>query len=205
MQRLEVIQRDRVVLRPPVPHSSEQGLLLSRLHSVLDVTAIETLPLGEFRQEDGSIIEGEVDLLIRQQAGKELDAGVSVRKCDRHRLLEAIESLWIDLVRVARRAKEKNVAVAVLRSLTFLGQLSDDLIAESIGGVGHISTRSDHIQAIEKYDRRGVGAGPLEKEFHAVATLTGIIGFEVGESRREEREAALAGERLSKLSLDPAI
>jgi hypothetical protein len=37
----EVVQRDRVVLRPSVPHSSEQGLLLSSLHGVLDVTAVE--------------------------------------------------------------------------------------------------------------------------------------------------------------------
>src|SRR5258708_36636102 len=63
----------------------------------------------------------------------------------------------------------------------------------------------DHVQAIDKYDRRGAGTGPLEKELHAVAALTGIIGFEVGERRCEEREPARAGERWSKLSLDPSV
>jgi len=85
------------------------------------------------------------------------------------------------------------------------GRLTDDLVAESIGGVRHISIRGDHVQAIEKYDRWGAGACALEEELHSVAALAGIIGFEVRASRCEEREAALAGERLSKLSLDPAI
>ncbi len=78
------------------------------------------------------------------------------------------------------------MAVAVLRPLAFLGQLSDDLVTESIGGVRHISIRSDHIQAVEKYDRRRVGACALEEELHSVAALAGIIRFEVRESRCEE-------------------
>src|SRR5580692_8943525 len=80
-----------------VLHSSQLSTapLLSSLHRVLDVTAVEAFALSELRQEDGSIIQREVDLLICQQAGKELDAGVSVRKCHRHPLLEATENLWI--------------------------------------------------------------------------------------------------------------
>src|SRR5260370_33911043 len=168
MQSVKVIQRDRVVRRPSVPHSSEQGLLLSSLHRVLDVTAIEALTFGEFRQEDGSVIQRKVDLLFHQEARKELDPGVPVRKCHRHPLLEATENLWIDVVRVVRCTKEKDVTVAVLRSLTFLSQLSDDLVAESVGRVSHISTGSDHVQAIEKYDCSGAATGLLGYERHAV-------------------------------------
>src|SRR5260370_6056707 len=124
MQRLEVIQRDRVVLRPSVPHSSEQGLLLSSLYRVLDVTAIEALTLGEFRQEDGSVIQRKVDLLFHQETRKQLDPDVPVRKCHPHPLLEATENLWIELVRVVRCTKEKDVAVPVIPSLTFLSPLS---------------------------------------------------------------------------------
>src|SRR6202051_2821486 len=97
------------------------------------------------------------------------------------------------------------MAIAVLRSLALLGQLPDDFVAESIGCVGHASTRSDHVQSVEKYDCWRAGARSLEKELYAIATLAGIIRFEVGERGCEKREAALVGEGLGKLSLDPAI
>src|SRR5260370_11034629 len=205
MQSVKVIQRDRVVRRPSVPHSSEQGLLLSSLHRVLDITAVEALTLGEFRQEEGSVLQRKVDLLFHQEARKELDPGVPVRRCHGHPLLEAIENLWINLVGIARCTKEKDVAVAVPRPLALLGQLSNDLVTESIGGVRHISIRSDHVQAVDKYDRRRAGACALEEELHSVAALAGKIRFEVRESGCEEREPALVGECLRKLPLDAPI
>src|ERR1700730_15597695 len=97
------------------------------------------------------------------------------------------------------------MAITVLRSLALLGQLPDDFIAESIGCVGHVSTRSDHVQAIEKYDCWRAGARALEKELYAIAALAGVVRFEVRESGCEKREAALVGEGLRKLSLDPTI
>src|ERR1700733_516871 len=107
------------MLRSSIPHSSQQRPLLSSLHRVLDVTAVEAFALSELRQEGGSIIQREVDLLICQQAGKELVAGDPVRKCHCHPLLEATENLWIDLIGIARCTKEKDVTVAVLRSLSW--------------------------------------------------------------------------------------
>ena len=90
-------------------------------------------------------------------------------------------------------------------ALALLGQLPDDFVAESIGCVGHVSTRRDHLQAIEEYDRRRGGTRSLEKELYAIATLAGVVRFEVRESGCEKREATLVAEGLRKLSLNPAI
>jgi integrase len=97
------------------------------------------------------------------------------------------------------------VAIAVLRSFALLGQLPDDFVAESIGCVGHISTRSDHLQSVEKYDCWRAGARSLEKELYAITALAGVVRFEVRESGGEKREATLVGEGLRELSLDPAV
>jgi hypothetical protein len=93
------------MLRPTIPDRSEQRLLLGGLYRVFDVTAVKALPLGKFREEKGSVTQREVDLLVRQQPGKELDSGVPVWECHGHPLLEAVQNLRIHLVRLASCTK----------------------------------------------------------------------------------------------------
>ena len=81
------------MLRPTIPDRSEQSPLLGSVYRVFDVTAVKALPLGEFREEKGSVTQREVDLLVRQQPGKELDSGVPVWECHGHPLLEAVQNL----------------------------------------------------------------------------------------------------------------
>src|SRR5260370_1675671 len=105
------------MLRLTIPDRSEQRSLLGSQYRVFDVTAVESLPLGEFRQEKSAVTQRELNLLIRQQPSEELDSSISAWKCDGHALLKAIENLWIDLIKIARCSKKEDVTISVLRAL----------------------------------------------------------------------------------------